>query len=174
MEKSRILSLFVILLVAVLGLSVYVFFGSKDTEQDTPASFPVGTLPQSAEEPVSGNQELYVVGASGNRVSTVGLVEHPTAVELSQGFYQISTDPERYDIFYNDSNNIIFISLYAEPLTFTRSLAEELLRATLAVDESVLCDLGIPVRTNEYVNERYAAYNLGLSFCPDSLSIDNI
>lgn len=162
--------------VVLLGIVVS-FLVMQFTKQDVPTEAPV-SLPDTESATTSASTEVdtepYMQGASGSRVSTAGLIEHPRAERLAPELSVLTTDPGHYDIFYNNDNKNIFILLYREPLTFSRSLAEEELKAALSVDEATLCDLGIQVRTNEFVNSQYAGFNLGLSFCPQSTSLENI
>lgn len=173
----------VVLVTLSILLGILIFWVLPERAEDadeTSSPLPAGIAEPGAEpgsEPELENNvdsEPYMQAASGGRVSTLGLIEHPNAVMLTDGFYQVTTDPDRFDIFYNDGNKNVFILLYQEPLNFTRRLAEEELLATLSVSQAAICDLGVQVRTNEYVNARYAGFNLGLSFCPSGMSLENI
>ncbi len=84
----------------------------------------------------------------------------------------LTEDPSTYDIFYNEPTGILFISLYKEPLSFSRALAERALTGTLPLSKEEMCTLQVKVTTNAYVNPIYDGLNLGLSFCPGSVELE--
>lgn len=76
-----------------------------------------------------------------------------------------------YQIYFDDVDKNITISLLKEPLQSSRLSAEVALVKRLEVNKNDLCSMNITVNTPAFVNEKYSGNNLGLSFCPGAVSL---
>lgn len=108
----------------------------------------------------------------GSFLSAQKFVENEETEQLADDFYTLTEDENTYDIFYHQDTASIMIMLYKEPVSFTRALAERKLKESLGFSDEELCSMRVSVLTNVYVNPKYAGYNLGLSFCPGSVSLE--
>lgn len=63
------------------------------------------------------------------------------------------------------------IALLVEPLGATRLAAEAALRQKLQLSDAALCGLDTLVRVGPGVNNAFGNYELGLSFCPESVTL---
>lgn len=173
---TRIFIMFGIALI-VLGVGVYfisrVFLSNTaevfiDTLPSPGATTTITELPSS----VDVLPPAQLLSTTGTVYTATPIISNPQTVKLDEGFYVLTEDPSTYDIFYNEPTGILFISLYKEPLGFSRALAERMLRDTLPLTEEELCTLQVKVTTNSYVDPVYDGLNLGLSFCPGSVELE--
>lgn len=152
-------------------------------------------LSEEAEEPISPTQlptnfeevpaviELTVKDHSPS-IKRVGGGRLPVRNFLADDGVQILADDfvQIFDVvgiggslassYYYTEDGGMIILLTQEPLAVARYTAEEELKERLALSEEELCGLDILVQTNRYVNISYAGINLGLSFCPGSVSLE--
>ncbi len=127
----------------------------------------ISQFPEASQEPmiyrVDGNPPV-----SANRLTRSRLATQLT----DDGFYTITSDSSRYDIFYNQRTLNGYIMLYDErSLDEARIAAERTLMGTLLVPQEVICTLDFSVYTNEYVNPRFSGFDLGFSFCEGSFRL---
>lgn len=105
--------------------------------------------------------------------SATPLLQHADTVPVTDdGLYRNTAANDTYSINYYQPNGSIVILLYQEPLGVSRLIAEQQLKSIFGYTEPELCRLHIQVFTNEHVNPFYSRDNLGLSFCPNSVSFE--
>ena len=76
-----------------------------------------------------------------------------------------------YQIFYYTTDHSVVISLQGKPLSTARSVAEVELVRRFGLSQQELCSLLIRVSTPSFVSEDLSGRELGLSFCPSSISL---
>lgn len=124
------------------------------------------------------HSETLTVGTkNGERVPARNFLNDNSVVELGTDFYRVFeiADPDGpigAGYFYNDDGGFILL-IEREPLSFARSILENQLQQKLQFNQFQMCQLKILVQTTRYVNENFAGRNLGLSFCPGSVTLPN-
>lgn len=175
---KKILLIFAVCVVLVLGVGVIGLL-VNDTEPEVR----VTTLPEipSGERPeITTRQEDTAVRVSqkdGKSVIVRDFLTDTDTYEVSDdGIYVIgSLEQEigdQYKIYYFDFDGSITVSLLSEPLALSRKLAEEELKESLGMTEGQLCDAVVVVNTPAFISDPYSGRDLGLSFCPGSVSLE--
>jgi len=170
MAKSLIILLGLGSLISVwVILSIIVFGESVVTYEST--NLPVEQ--QSQNQLVTGQQ--VITTWSDKEISAQTFLQNPDTTTVSPNeFYSNSSDPSRYEIYYDEPSGNITVLLTAVPLSFSRQLAETQLKQVLDLSEVELCRLEVRVVVNSIVSEQYARTgNLGLSFCSGSQVIND-
>lgn len=127
--------------------------------------WPNSTVPGQGEQqrPVSGEGVLV------NDPVMVGVERAPGVYEISGN--EIGIDVP-FTIVYFRGYDFYQISLEQEPIGETRRAAEDRLLQQLGISTEEACRLDISVRTRLEVNYVYAGTELGLSFCPGSVTLE--
>ena len=129
-----------------------------------------------------GNNEEGVVKISlenGGMIRARDFLQDEDTFELSDdGIYSFSSSQKQgkigdsYNIYYDDLDGSIIVSLRSVPLSTSRFLAEISLKQDTGLSEDDLCTANILVNTPLEVSPGYSGRNLGLSFCPGSVSLE--
>ncbi len=143
------------------------------------------TEPQITEDPITTLPDIemndllndikslpIIASTDGSVFSAEKLINNIDTHILSDDFFRTSEDPETYGIYYYKNTGIIMVMLFRKPLSFTRALAEQKLLYILPYTKKEICTMNIRVLTNKYVDPRYAGFELGLSFCEDSINLE--
>lgn len=175
---------FLLLLSCIVGatlctfaLSLYFFF-STNIVQETFTQLPTV-------DPLSSSESTSTV-AQGSTYVKVGTpsediyIRDPRTIagveDMGGGIYAVTSlsvsRTTHFGVIYNETDASLAVSLDEEPLAVTRREAEEYIRSLLGVSDEQLCKLQIFIGTADVVNPFYAGKNLGLSFCPGSVSLD--
>lgn len=138
-----------------------------DRVDDQQTVTPLPDLEQRAQIPIRGR--------AGDTLQVQNFLQNPEVTKFDQYTFQIarseSIEEDIHQIFYFADDQSITISLRSEPLDFARQQAErDLLRVT-GLEEAEICLLTIQVTTPRTVSLEYAGRNLGLSFCPFSVTL---
>ena len=169
----------VALVLTILGLLLLIAVGAylllvRDIEGE-PEPGPAGSDPFGFLPGASGSNDdtLPLTLDDGSTVSVPDFTasNQPDWAGESSG-YQVAGDADGdFLITYIPADQFgsqaqFLISLLQEPLGEVRRRAESALKVRLGISEQELCGLDAQVWTGSDVNETYAGYDLGLSFCP--------
>ena len=181
MSKSLLLKgLILTAIFLTIAVFSFIFLGDTDETVDVPdTTFPDVDIIDVNEPTISQEGEhipTLKLKDSGGRISVRNFLSDPNVKKLADDFYQITSSGDNdgefsSSYYYTDDGGIILL-LTREPLSVARLLAENELRLLLQLPDESLCGLEILVQTNRYVNINYAGRNLGLSFCPGSVSLE--
>jgi hypothetical protein len=86
-------------------------------------------------------------------------------------FRSAPTDDRGYQLLFVENAQEFLITLFSAPLGETRSLAEEDFIERLDISEYDACRLKVSVRALDSIDPAYREKELGLSFCPGSVSL---
>lgn len=158
-----------IIFILVINIIYLVLKPQIDTGID-PNSF--GNLPVTVDD----KNGLLTFSSDSNKTITVrDFRKDSDVVAIDNVTYQIDSKPTEsdvtYQIYYDDVDRSITISLLQEPLNISRLNAEKDLLDRLDVESNVLCDMNIIVNTPSFVDEQLSGSNLGLSFCDGAVSL---
>jgi hypothetical protein len=167
------------LVVIALGVITYFFFppqtlptsSENQPASSTPFGSPAGSV--SGTNTNASSTALLLQLQDGSQVSTPNFIEEnqPPSANAVSGYQVAGSNTSDFQILYFPQNFGILISLLTEPIGTVRLTAESALRAKLGLSDSQLCKLIIDVGTTADVNSTYAGRNLGLSFCPGSVTL---
>lgn len=169
LNMNRIVSImFGILFLGLVVLASYLIVFRDEPQAGPPEDeLPIGGLPAGGDIPMSGR---VTMGTTQGNVS----VKNPykSAVGRTESSL-ILGDDERYHILYFPEAGTFLITLYQEPLSVSRSLAESEFLRLLDVRKEEACKLSVEVRVPLSVSEELAGQNLGLGICPGSRTLYN-
>lgn len=172
-----ILSVFIVAVIAVLLLRN--FTGESQVSSESNAPNYTDTLSNDRRESLVKSDlrsgDIFISDRQGNPYVLKAAFNQTDVTELDKGFFQLfkSEDPESesFDIFYDEPSGSITVFLYKEPLRDGQYRVTDLLLKKLNTTKDILCILNVSVMTNEYVNEAYAGFDLGLSVCPGHVDL---
>ncbi len=101
---------------------------------------------------------------------------HPAITEQSGTYYYVTQNAngdemnQDFGILYGTDSSIA-VGLLAEPLGASRLHAETALRKLLQLPDSQICALNVTVMVPPSVSDVYAGTNVGLSFCPNAVTL---
>ena len=178
MKKSYItfaISIIVILLIS--GVAYYFLTKENPTITENTNTL----LPQSGTS-VPVTERNYTVSASdGSTIHTKDFVNNGETIPdvENKGTYLLAgtlgyclpdikctaATTTDFNISYDSIEKGFTVALLTEPIGKARIKAEDFLRTRLGITNDELCRLKVYVGTTYWINEKYAAGNLGLSFC---------
>ncbi|MDB5194936.1 MAG: hypothetical protein JWO84_120 [Parcubacteria group bacterium] len=185
MNKKILIAAGILLLVLLLIAGLVLAFAKKSAAPGTPSS---PSFPQSSGTTIpSGTPTQTITTANGNGLIVKDFIHNGETISDTQnpGSYLLagqlgyclpstrcsaatSTD---FNIGYNETNQAFTVALLTEPLGQARLNAEQFLEDRLGLTKDELCKLNYYVGTTYWVNERYAAGNLGFSSCPGATKL---
>ncbi len=168
--SKKLLHILIVAILALLVLIGWQIIRSLPNDTQTLSLQPMATSSVSNTNVVRTPFTFATV--SGKEYSAEPLIVNKVTKIVTTDFYQNTLDTNTYDIFYDDGGGTTMILLYDEDLKSARASAEKQLLSILPYTKTELCDLQITVQTNQYVNAKYSGVNLGLSFCPNSVTIN--
>lgn len=168
-----------VLVLMVLGISALLLFSKKPTGEPSVNFFGEPTTGPTLQGTES---EKMVITQDGSYTPVRDFTKESTSVVGSDGgtYYDLvhgegpifGNEGYTFEIQYDDTRFEFLIVLVSEPLSQSRTDAENFLLEKLNVDKETLCTLNVFVAVPLDVNEFYGQYrNLGLSFCPDSVQL---
>lgn len=92
-----------------------------------------------------------------------------TSTDKKSLFLEKSPD---FDIFYYTEDNSFTIDIRNNPISLVRDRAESKLLADLKISKNDACKLSVIVAVSRGVNDDYSGQDLGLSFCPGAVIIN--
>ncbi|HVB20020.1 MAG TPA: hypothetical protein VNF51_01900 [Candidatus Paceibacterota bacterium] len=131
----------------------------------TPVTTPVSPSMESQPSP----QKISVATQNGSVVITNDFIHNNVTLPDPSNvgnYYLTGSSTNGYAIGYRTSAQFFTIALEQEPLSQTRTAAEDFLLSTLGITENQLCSLNYYIGTDANTNSFYAGKNLGFSFCP--------
>ena len=114
-------------------------------------------------------------GASTTNQTTISSVKvksfipNPVSTSSDQSILFQSSN---FDLIYFIKEQKFQIDLLALPLTTTREQAQQELLDYLQISQSDACKLNVLVKTSYSISPSYAGLNLGLGFCPNSVTLN--
>ncbi len=187
---KKILIFIAVLLLLLASILVYLNLShkSKPTTPQGSVSFPINTQNQDTTINQNSNSDQTISVALVNGTTTTkDFIHNGTTLtdETNPGTYVLAGDlgycpPEArscgtgihdFEIEYDANDQSFTVTLQKEPLSQTRSEAENYLLQVLGVDQNTLCRLNYYVGTTYWVNESYDDRNLGFSFCPGAVNL---
>ena len=178
-----------VLVVLVLGAGAWFLLSGAPQQQGTsghPGQTPSGSTSgttggsgstQGTPGSASTTPSRTLVARDGSVVTVPDFTRGAESYTLPAGTYYELTNNQatqgsaaEYDIVYGTDSSIT-VSLLKEPLGQARLLAETKLRTLIPVSDAALCTLDVTVGVPYGVNQFYAGQNLGLSFCPNAVSL---
>lgn len=112
-----------------------------------------------------------IATSKDDSISDTPLILHRDVKEIAPDFYQMSGDTGQYEVSYSRPSGSVTITLYGEDTKKSRANAEAYILKTLPYTEDEWCGFVATVITNQFENPTWAGQNLGLSFCPGSISL---
>lgn len=130
------------------------------------------------EQPGGKNEMVRLLKPDGSFEAVPDFTKGKQRIDQGEGYYhyRLTTNQETlgpdapYDIIY-DGDGSISIGIFKEPLKDTRKAAEAELLRLVGIDEAEACSLVIMVFVPVSVNSQYSGNDLGLSFCPGSVTL---
>lgn len=172
MKKIIIITLVLI----VSSIVILFFFSQKDNESKKVSQivtdFNIDTKtdinPSAGKISITGqNNQIIEVRNFKDDVDVTNWYD-PQVFLIADGKNQ---DSDLFQIFYYDADTSIGVSLLSQPLGDIRLVAEKQLKERLGLSENEICKMKINVSTPSFVSEQYSGQNLGLSFCPDAVTL---
>lgn len=97
-------------------------------------------------------------------------------VAMGAGIFSLTTlenlNPVSFGVIFNETNGSFAIGLEKEPIAQARLEAEVYMQIALGLSADDMCSLNIFVGVPYSINKFYSGQNLGLSFCPGSVSLE--
>lgn len=157
-----------IILFGVVGLSVKFFtqFSGEEEPADDGYVFP-------GEDVGVPDGSMFVPTLTGDVAIVKDLRIQNGAEDIGDNNYIVgdtSSSPLYELVIYDDRSYLI--SLNALPLAEARLRGERDLLGRLGISKEVACTLRVRVATSFDVSAAYAGKELGLSFCPGSLTLE--
>jgi hypothetical protein len=186
--RTKIIIVAVSLIVIGVAVVLALLYGASPAPvpagQSAATDFPsASTVGQSDGTSGAGSVEggAGTAGASGadeGLVTGLEFLQATTTIEdtSNPGLYHLDAPPTSdsdvpYDITYESATRYFNISLLAEPIGQTRLAAQTYLMEKLGIAESEMCQLDYMVSVPDWVNDFYAGYDLGFSFCPGAVAL---
>jgi hypothetical protein len=185
--SKKLIFIIVIVVVLIIGLIVGAFSSTSHPAQTTPSSvvtFPVSNTP--LPNP-SSSSKITVTAQDGSAVPVTDFIHNGQTISdpENKGNYLLagslgyclpnmkctaapSTD---FNILYDDNAKSFTIGLLKEPLSKSRTEAEQFLQNQLGITQQQMCNLNYYLGTTYQVNETYDSSNLGFSFCPGAVKL---
>lgn len=163
-----------VLLVGVIAAFAFFWQGSQEpaVPNDNPFGFTGDTTPgggtTTQAEPV---RTITLMDGSTVAIPDVMKMPQPEWAGDESGYEVAGDVEESFHILYYPDNAGFSVTLLSEPLKDSRLAAEQALRAELKLSDDQLCKLNMQVNTIRSVNETYAGRSLGLSFCPNAVTL---
>jgi len=176
-NKKILLSVFIILIIISALVLKYNFESKEKPSLDRiPSALPIPdkkpNVPINSDTPALRPVKIETPGGAV-------LMSDPREIEetsaMGSGIFSLTTleniNPYSFGVIFNETNGSFAIGLEKEPIAQARRDAEAYMKRTLGVSEEDMCLLNIFVGVPFRVNEFYSGKNLGLSFCPGSVSL---
>lgn len=168
MNKKKI-TLVVFIILVFIGILYYFSFRRSQSNSTVfqgtgiPSGgyFPIGTPEEN--RVIFGKIQSFIKSAKSRGAPGTYLVsEFPASLALS-------SVPD-YSIVYFEDKTTFVITIYKQPLSDTRLVAERDLLKKLNLSEKEACNLNVDLGTIASVDENLSGKNFGLSFCPNGAS----
>ncbi len=180
MQKKQLIIFGGILLIVILFIvgKIIFFTDNEDTTNvDRNDEFTLPTSPQATTAFRNVlNDTLLNIKTNESEILMNDPRKIQTTTELGSGIYSLTpiekTTPLSFDIVFNEENGSFAIGLTEEPIAQARREAEMYLQQQLNISSEQMCQLNIFVGVPYKVNTFYSGRNLGLSFCPNSVSLE--
>src|SRR3989344_1267273 len=168
MKRGLIIAGALILLLIIIG-GAYYFLNREEAPAPGDPGDPFGFTGGTTQPP----DTILITLTDGKTAYVPDFTKEPQPswASAESGYQVAGSDEGPYHILYFPDGSGFLISLFAEPLGLNRLQAEEELKAKLKLPEAELCKLSSQVATSIHVNETYAGYDLGLSFCPGAIEL---
>ncbi|PIZ98417.1 MAG: hypothetical protein COX77_04715 [Candidatus Komeilibacteria bacterium CG_4_10_14_0_2_um_filter_37_10] len=143
--------------IILIGIIVYLFFLSRDntiTNEDI-------VIPR------QGDRLLLNTEQGGVAIDNIYQLAGPDLPQKGTLF----AENKNYSMSYYPFDQGFIINLLNPNLNFARQRAEEDLLKYLGISKEEVCRLKIMVNTTYSISKEYSGRNLGLSFCPNSQTI---
>jgi hypothetical protein len=168
----------IILLIIVVALAIFML-RPQTPATDVPApgtSFPLG----SELSPTIPPTESFSLPLQQGSVEVTNFLE---AYDIysdpkNTGYYQLGHSPsdtttnELYSIQYIAQTGFFNVTLLKQPLALARTQAEMDIKNRLQINEETMCTLRYSVAVPAYVDQGFSGRELGFSFCPGSVNLD--
>jgi hypothetical protein len=170
------LPLIIIIAAIVLGTAWFFIVRNTFFAENEKIDEPYNTLPEqpSVEDDATKISLSNSVGGS-TVVSNFLATDEAVPDQNNAGYYSLgytfASDTVPYVIQYIEETDQFTITLMQEPLGETRRQAEMYLQSVLGIDEQRLCDLKYTVSVPWIVNEYFAGYSFGFSFCEGAIEL---
>lgn len=178
MIRYVIIGIFVILGV---GGFVFALWSAFMGIEDTPLPVEQVSLP---EAPVVQQGDVLVPTTQGGTMAVHdvrfdrGVTSDEIYPEEGRRFvFAIHRQPEKpvgYQLLFYEKSGEFLVTLFGEPLAFTRGAAERELLARLGIRQADACNLLIRVQVLDGVRPELDEKDIGLSFCPGATLITDL
>lgn len=179
MKKALLVGVFLVLLAAG-GIAAWLLLRTTEPSQEVPTD-PFGGIeqPSIGEVPEGATRELRTVDGATLVVADFTYNREPVAGADGEIYFDlVHTEPvyspseTPYQIQFSEMESEFTVLLIQEPLGASRIAAESYLRTLMGATDAELCALKIVVAVPYDLNAYYSRYpNLGLSFCPGSVTL---
>jgi hypothetical protein len=111
---------------------------------------------------------------TGYPQSILSVINNPLE-RISDNFSNIVKDEQFLISYGGDSNQgTFYITVNAEPIVEVSKRAEQAFINKLQIDESYACQIDVILNVPSIIDDELAAYDFGLSFCPDKPHIEDV
>ena len=173
MKRILIIGAVILILVCIGFVGVYLIHSGKGQAPVATSTNPFGFAGETGTTTSSGTGAISLQLKDGGQVDVQNFVPatQPVGADVTNGYQITENDTSSYSILYYPNNSGFLISLSQEPIGQARLDAEKFLQSKLNLTQDQFCKLQVQVFTSIDVNETYAGQDLGISFCPGSVSL---
>ena len=147
-NKIIIFILSVLILLACIGVGIFLFENHGNSQVS--------------------NTNTKIIQTSQGPINVQDYTQHPVQVTNDAIVIEQTND---YQILNFKADNSFLITLLAEPIGQSRTTAENAFLKDLNITQTQACELNVSVKTTEAVDPVYSGHELGMSFCPNSVSL---
>jgi len=175
--KNIFITILIITMLA-LGAGVYLVLKNTGAGQDPPLvpGFPTSTpISPSAPNP---DATISIAGEGGSVSVKNFLLDETTVTDKSNpgqyyiaGEFSPASNNPAYSIVYKEKDQAFTIGLWREPLSQTRTHAEEEFLRVLGISKEAACRLRYVISAPYEISPFYSGKNLGFSFCPGAVEL---
>lgn len=169
-----------ILILTILASGIFLYIQKKVDTNLSPSGddLPVLDVPRGNGTGSAG--PLNLVTGSGEEFLVPNFLDSSLSIEdqnnanyyfIGHDFPSIPEDSQEFVIEYQADTQFFNIIILEEPLAASRIKAEEYLKDVLGLEEEQMCLLNYTVGVPRTVNEYFAGYSFGFSFCPGSVEL---
>ena len=164
--------IFLILGLLIVAIVATFYLGYNSTQK--PAIVEEFTDLGTSIKPIS-NIETKPVSDTNPNNRVTDITKLPEVLDIGDGMYSLngtrSNAQANFSLVYSNIDNSYSIAILAEPVDLNRIEASKYFLELLQTDEVTACTLNVYVGTVAAVNENLSGKNLGLSFCPGSMTL---
>ena len=169
----------IVLILVLLGIIFLLLSQNMVSENSSPTPvvvLPVDYYTGEVSAIASGTPKIILNSKNKLPITVNDFKTLPNVTSLGDGFYHLDgSSPDiklPYSILFGQNDQSFSVSLDAKPLADARNRFSYDFLKMMGITELNACQLNVFVSVTYYVDEKLAGRNLGLSFCPESISLN--